>query len=243
MLQLLRQFAQQIFMIWQRQMGPRLSGLFTFIGMLGVAIATVALGVFVAISDLILKKQSLAIDTQVLLAIRQLHTPTLDRLMVLVTYLGDPFVLITFAFGLGVILYQQKCRLEAVTLMVASSGALGLNMWLKEFFSRSRPNLWEQVLDVKFYSFPSGHAMMSLVVYAVLAYGLSLQFRRQQPIIALSGISLITAIGFSRLYIGVHWPTDIVAGYAAGLVWLIPCILGFEIGCVAIGRRRAKLMS
>lgn len=212
-------------------------------GVLGFVVATIALGVFVAIADVILKKQTLAFDTQILLAIRQIHTPLLDRLMVFITFLGEPWVLMLLTIVLGLALIFQKHRLEALTLLVSSSGALGLNIWLKEIFTRSRPALWEQILDVKFYSFPSGHAMVSLVVYAVLAYGLALRFRHQQAIIVLGSIALIAAIGFSRLYIGVHWPTDVIGGYAAGLAWAITSLLGFEVTRLYRARRQTKLRS
>jgi len=212
-------------------------------GVLGFVVATMALGIFVAIADVILEKQTLAFDTQILLAIRQIHTPVLDRLMVLITFLGEPWVLMVFAIGIGLVLILQKHRLEALTLLVASSGALGLNIWLKEVFARSRPALWEQILNVRFYSFPSGHAMVSLVVYAVLAYGLALRFRHQQVFIALGGITLVATIGFSRLYIGVHWPTDVIGGYAAGLVWVMTCLLGFEVTRLYGVKRQAKLRS
>lgn len=238
-----RQFARRILRVWRQQISPRFSGLLPLLGVLGFAIATIALWIFVAIADVILEKQTLAFDTQILLAIRQIHTPLLDRLMVLITFLGEPWVLMVLAIVLGMALILQKHRLEALTLLVSSSGALGLNIWLKEIFARSRPALWEQILDVRFYSFPSGHAMMSLVVYAVLAYGLALRFRHQQAIIVLGSIALIAVIGFSRLYIGVHWPTDVIGGYAAGLVWVITCLLGFEVARLYSARRQAKLRS
>ncbi|NJM66539.1 MAG: phosphatase PAP2 family protein [Acaryochloris sp. RU_4_1] len=238
MLEPFRQLAQQILLFWRHYISSQVSGLFALLAILGLITATLSVGIFIAISDVILDQQTLEIDTQILLAIQRIHTPNLDRLMVLVTYLGDPWVLVLFALGLGLILLWRKRRLEAITLIVASGGASGLNTWLKAIFARSRPALWEQILHVKFYSFPSGHAMVSFVVYAMLAYGLAARFRHQQLPIALFGISLIAAIGFSRLYIGVHWPTDVVAGYAAGLVWLITCRLGFDMGRFFISRRQ-----
>ncbi len=188
---------------------------------LGIVATGLALGIFVAIATLLPQTETL--DTQILLAIHHLHTPTLDRLMVLVTYLGEPLVLLPFTLGMGGILFWQKRRLEALTFVMAIGGSLALNIWLKELFARHRPALWDQILQVPFYSFPSGHAMVSLVFYTVLIYGLVRQFRSYRLVMLTMGTGLIAAIGFSRLYIGVHWPTDVVAGYAAGLVWLTAC--------------------
>lgn len=190
---------------------------------LGIGVTGLALGLFVAIATLLPHTETF--DTRILLAIHHLHTPILDRLMVLVTYLGEPLILFTFTLGMGGLLLWQKRRLEALTFVITISGSLGLNIWLKELFARHRPALWDQVLQVSFYSFPSGHAMVSLVFYAVLVYGLIRQFRSLRLLMPIAATGLIAAIGFSRLYIGVHWPTDVVAGYAAGLVWLAVCLI------------------
>ncbi|WP_299485722.1 phosphatase PAP2 family protein [Acaryochloris sp. IP29b_bin.137] len=206
--QWLAQLGQSLYSPWQR---------------LGIVAAALALGIFVVIATLLPQSESL--DTQILLAIHHLHTPTLDRLMVLVTYLGEPLILFPFTLGMGGLLFWQKRRLEAITFVIAIGGSLGLNIWLKELFARHRPALWDQVLQVPFYSFPSGHAMVSLVFYAVLVYGLIRQFQSRRFLMLTVGTGLIAAIGFSRLYIGVHWPTDVVAGYAAGLVWLTLCLI------------------
>ena len=190
---------------------------------LGIVSTGVALGIFVAIATLLPQTETL--DTQILLAIHHLHTPPLDGLMVFVTYLGEPLILFPLTLAMGSILFWQKRRLEAITIVMAIGGSLGLNIGLKELFARHRPALWEQIMQVPFYSFPSGHAMVSLVFYAVLVYGLIRQFRSLRWLMLTVGTGLIAAIGFSRLYIGVHWPTDVVAGYAAGLVWLTLCFL------------------
>lgn len=202
------QFGQSVRSPWQR---------------LGLVATGLALGIFVAIATLLPQIETL--DTQILLAIHNLHTPTLDRFMVLVTYLGEPLILFPFTLGIGGMLLWQKRRQEALGFVIAISGSLGLNIWLKELFARHRPALWDQILHVPFYSFPSGHAMVSLVFYALLVYGLIRQFHSFRLLMVAVGTSLIATIGFSRLYIGVHWPTDVVAGYAAGLVWLAVCLI------------------
>jgi undecaprenyl-diphosphatase len=137
--------------------------------------------------------------------------------------------------SLVLIHYKQKAKLGI--LAIASGGAIGLNYWLKILFSRSRPQLWQQIVDVNFKSFPSGHAMISLVVYGIVSYYLITQFQASSKIIITLTSLLIFLIGLSRLYLGVHWPTDIIAGYAAGLVWLSACIFSLK-----IAERRLKLL-
>jgi undecaprenyl-diphosphatase len=100
---------------------------------------------------------------------------------------------------------------------------------LKLLFGRARPALWDRIIHVGLHSFPSGHAMVSIVIYGFIGYILAKQFPQWRGRIFALTFVLIVAIGFSRLYLGVHWPTDVVAGYAAGLVWLIACIQRLEL--------------
>jgi undecaprenyl-diphosphatase len=195
----------------------------------GLLLAGLALWVFAQIAEEVLEAESYAFDTSILLTVRSWHTPLLDLVMLGVTFIGDPFGLLISCVILGAWLLERKQKSEATTLAIAAMGAIGLNVLLKRLFSRDRPALWERVVDVGQYSFPSGHGMVSVVIYGFIGYILAVRYRRQQVwIISLTTI-LITAIGFSRLYLGVHWPTDIIAGYAAGLVWLITCISSSKI--------------
>lgn len=171
---------------------------------------------------------SSGLDTAILLAIQKLHSPLLDRIMLGITALGDPIVLLPLCLGLGVgsVFYHRHS--EAATLGIVTVGAIGLNNWLKLLFGRARPALWDRLIHVGLHSFPSGHAMVSIATYGFVGYSLANQFpQRQRQIFALTAI-LVGAIGFSRLYLGVHWLTDVTAGYAVGLVWLIACILSSQ---------------
>jgi membrane-associated phospholipid phosphatase len=149
--------------------------------------------------------------------------------MLVITFIGDPLVLFISCLILGTWLLRLKQKSEATTLAIAAIGAIGLNILLKHLFSRARPALWDRIVDVGQYSFPSGHAMVSMVIYGFIGYILANRYRRQQWWIVSLTTLLVIAIGFSRLYLGVHWPTDIIAGYAAGLVWLIACIYSSKI--------------
>lgn len=210
-------------------MRSRLFSLLLKVRIGGLLLAGFSLWVFAQIAEEVLEAESYAFDTNILLTVRSWHSPLLDIAMLGITFIGDPLVLLIICLILGAWLVRRKQKSEATTLAVAAIGAIGLNVLLKQLFSRDRPALWDRVVDVGQYSFPSGHAMVSMVIYGFIGYILATRYRRQQLwIIGLTTL-LVTAIGFSRLYLGVHWPTDIIAGYAAGLVWLIACISSSKI--------------
>lgn len=223
------ELSQRILRVWRERVSPRILPLLTTVRFIGLLIAAFALWGFYEIAEEVLEQETQSIDTRILLVIRQWHTPFLDRVLVVITNIGSPSVLLVASLLLAVFLLWRKQRAETVTLVIASLGVLGLNTLLKGLFARSRPELWQRTVDVNFYSFPSGHAMMSLVVFGIIGYLVALHFPRQRVAIATGTVLLVCAIGFSRLYFGIHWPTDIVAGYAAGTVWLVACILSLEI--------------
>jgi undecaprenyl-diphosphatase len=225
----IRELSLFIYRVWKDRVGPKLVPLLSTIGGIGIAIAAFALWGFAAIADEVLEKETTTFDTTILLILQKLHTPLLDQIMLGFTFIGDPKVLFVVALVgcFGFILQRQ--RTEAVILAIAGVGAIGLNFLLKDLFARSRPELWQRTIDVRYYSFPSGHAMISVVVYGLVGYFLATRFKRQNGwIISLTAL-LVAVIGLSRLYLGVHWPTDIIAGYAAGLIWLVACILTLEV--------------
>jgi undecaprenyl-diphosphatase len=169
------------------------------------------------------------LDTTLLLLIQKLQSPFLDRMMLGITSLGDLEYLLLICLGMEANLLYYKRPLEAIIFGTAAVGAIGLNYWMKMLFFRARPALWDWIIDAAHYSFPSGHAMGAMVIYGFIGYILAQQFpQSRRQIIALT-VTLIVAIGFSRLYLGVHWPSDVAAGYAAGLLWLIACILLWEL--------------
>ncbi|MEG4233106.1 phosphatase PAP2 family protein [Microcoleus sp. Pol11C3] len=203
--------------------------LISIIRLAGLAVAALAMWGFATLAHEVWEKETYAFDKSILLYLRSLHTPLRDRVMLAFTFFGEPNLLLALSVSLGIILWVRKHRSEATTIAVTGAGALGLNILLKQLFARARPQLWERTVDVKFYSFPSGHAMISMVIYGLLGYFLGSRFPKLRWWIYSLTVVLIAAIGLSRLYLGVHWPTDVIAGYTAGLVWLIACILSLEV--------------
>ncbi len=210
-------------------MRSKIRSLISIIRLAGLAVAALAMWGFATIAEEVLEKESYAFDTSILLALRKLHTPLGDQIMLGFTFLGEPNLLLVISLSLGIVLLARNHRSEATTIALAGGGAIGLNLLLKKLFARARPQLWERVVDVRFYSFPSGHAMISMVIYGLLGYFLGSRFPKQRWLIYSLTVVLVAVIGLSRLYLGVHWPTDVIAGYTAGLVWLITCILSLEI--------------
>ncbi|MBE8967037.1 phosphatase PAP2 family protein [Nostocales cyanobacterium LEGE 12452] len=168
------------------------------------------------------------LDEAILLLIQRLHTPVRDRIMVSITFLGDPVVMLLSSLGLAISPLYYNRRREATILGIAGVGAILLNCLMKLLFGRARPALWKHIINVGQHSFPSGHAMVSIAIYGFTAYILAKQFPQWRFWIYALTVVLIAAIGFSRLYLGVHWLTDVTAGYGAGLLWLIFCILSLE---------------
>lgn len=115
-------------------------------------------------------------------------------------------------------------------MLAALGGSYTLNLIIKNLIQRARPS-WEHWVVESGYSFPSGHSMASIAFYGMLGYLLWLHRKeRGRPaayILVLTGL-LILAIGLSRIYLGVHYATDVIAGFCAGGVWLTTCIYALQ---------------
>ncbi len=145
-----------------------------------------------------------------------------------VTQLGGATVLLAITVVAAVGLLLRRRVAHAALMAAALAGAEGLNMALKAAFERPRPGFSDPLATAAGFSFPSGHAMVSLTVYGALAFILATRVgsRRARVAIVVSAVALVVAIGFSRAYLGVHYVSDVFAGYCAGLAWLGVCALG-----------------
>ncbi len=208
---------------WLRKVHPRIATLTATIGVVGLASSLLVLFVVSRLADEVLEKEAFGFDTSLLLWIHQFSNPSLDAVMLTITRFGDREVIIPIVGISIVILWLRHYRQEAQIFTIASIGGAILNTGLKLFFGKPRPELWTRLIAETSYSFPSGHALGSMVVYGLLAYLLTLHYPRFTPFIYIFAVVLIVLIGSSRLYLGVHWPTDIIAGYGVGFLWLMIC--------------------
>jgi undecaprenyl-diphosphatase len=152
-------------------------------------------------------------------------TPAATSFLLIVTRLGSE-VLWIVGIAVGIYFLLRRERLRLGVWIAALVGGEALNWLLKQWFARARPQFDDPLAVALFYSFPSGHAMMSLIMYGLLAYfvWLSTPHRWVRVLVTTALILLILLIGFSRLYLGVHYFSDVLAGFAAGGVWLSFCI-------------------
>lgn len=219
---------------WQRITQYGLAWVRRFEGRVLLALIFLAGGIwlFIAVTDQVLEGDSHEIDTMILLAMREpgdsddpLGPPWVEEIGRDFTALGGIGVQVLLL--ILVIGYLALMRRPNAILLVISAivGAWVLNFLLKELFDRPRPDLVPHGTVVYQASFPSGHAMSSAAFYLTLGVLLArLHVRRHIQSYFVGSALLITLIvGVSRVYLGVHWPSDVLAGWALGGVWAILC--------------------
>lgn len=184
--------------------------------------------VFAALAGAVVADSTAWLDLPVIRLAERGRESGLTRVMSAFTWLGNGLTLTGVAAlsTLGLVALGQ--RVPALFVAVVGAGAGGLNALLKLAFSRPRPLLMAQLAHAGGYSFPSGHAMAGAAIYGALALVAVRRFPRQRWwVVGASGL-LVFAIGASRVYLGVHYPSDVIAGWALGVswpLWLGPLLL------------------
>lgn len=136
------------------------------------------------------------------------------------TALGEPTVLIAASGAIGLWLwYRGRARLGLALLLITMTGR-GVSEIQKYWIARPRPELEPHLVIVKTNSFPSGHSASSMIFYVTLAIALTTATRRLRPTV-IAAVLLSLLIGLSRVMLGVHWPSDVIGGWAFGLLWVL----------------------
>ncbi len=192
----------------------------------GLAISMLCLWAFARLfSEVIVEQEFALIDNSVAQNFHLYATPTATQFFVIMSAFGFQ-VLYVIALGVGVYFIVKRNWLNLTLWIVGLVGGQLLNLLLKDWIARPRPVFDDPLAVALFYSFPSGHATMSLIAYGLLAYFIwksgAPRWLRHVTVVAL--ILLVLLIGLSRLYLGVHYVSDVLAGFAAGGLWLSFCI-------------------
>jgi len=196
----------------------------------GAAVALTGTYAFAKFAGHVRSGSTQAFDTTVLRWIGVHRTPLLDQIMLEITFLGTGTVVVMIVAISGMFLWLTKHKYSAALLLISTTGGLLLNQLLKNGFGRPRPQVFEWGTTVVSTSFPSGHAMSAAVAYGTVAYlAARLQERRLHRIVTLvSAAVIIVCISVSRLYLGVHYSSDVLAGVIIGLAWAGFCMATLE---------------
>jgi undecaprenyl-diphosphatase len=205
--------------------------------LVGLAAASVMMLTIAEVHEHLYGARLMRLDQRIQGDVHDDTTPGLTQVMFWLTDIGSPEVLLPAIPLLAGLLWWRRLRHAAAVLLISFLGANLLVLLLKLHFRRLRPDLpWAFVHEAS-YSFPSGHSVCAVVVYGTLLYiGLRRLPRMWQRVMACAvAAALILGIGTSRIYLGVHYPSDVAAGYFVGVVWLTAVI-----GADWLVRRGAK---
>lgn len=196
--------------------------------LIGLILAVGALIFFGWLADEIFEGDVKIFDETVRQAANQIASPMLTHWMKFLSFVGSAIVLAPLGIVIVVIFLRLKWRRATVLFAVAMAGEVILSMTLKGVFRRTRPDAFFGYELPSSYSFPSGHSLGAFCFFGILAWLITarLENRTAKILIWILAVTLIFSIGFSRIYLGVHFPSDVVGGYSAALVWTVTVALG-----------------
>ena len=176
---------------------------------------------FAELADEVHEAEAFGFDEPVLQLAHSLARDGFDRWFLLFSALGYEYGVVPFDIALVLALAWRRRFRESIFAAAALGGSALLNLATKQVFARARPALWESIAPESSYSCPSGHAMGSMTLAVVLVLLAWPTRWRWLAVVAMA--FFVAMVGLSRIYLGVHYPSDILAGWAAALVWVVGC--------------------
>lgn len=202
-----------------------------------MALAAGTVGMFAKAAEDVANLESTEFDRAASLLLHRLDSPIMDAAMRIASALGSwPAIVVAIALTAAWCLVR-RARLAASVLIGVVAGTEFLNLLLKHAFGRARPALFHEVPVPPSYSFPSGHTMMAAATYGIIAFVVSRELPavRWRPFVAAS--ALVFLVGMSRIFLGVHWATDVLGGLAGGTFGLL---VGAVILEMSVSRRATR---
>jgi membrane-associated phospholipid phosphatase len=197
----------------------------------GIVLFLLCAGAFFALAEDVTSGEPIVqFDLAMVNAVHAHTSPTLIPIMLLISISGSQIPTLVTAILVSYFVWKRR-GYDLALLVLAVGGAELVNLSTKSFFHRVRPSFTDPITSAGGFSFPSGHAMGAMVFYGWLAYWLWHDNPRTIPRVVVGAIFpvIVVLVGFSRIYLGVHYPSDVVGGYAAGLAWLALTISGMEV--------------
>ncbi len=186
---------------------------------------------FGLVQDLIGQDPLIQSDLRIINLVQIFRSPFLNSSMLFITYLGRWQIVFLGTIAIGILFFLTK-RWRYLITLTTSVGFGQILVWLiKNMAKRPRPSLINALVQEESFSFPSGHSFVAFSFYGLLTYFLFRKVKGKllKILVALVGFMLIFLIGLSRIYLGAHWPSDVLAGYACGAAWLSIMITALEI--------------
>lgn len=199
---------------------------------IGLIVSVAGLWLFGGVTEDVIHGDPLTKFDETVLALFRAHATGFgDSVFYAISSVGSPLAMAIIGIVVAALLSVRRDWINLTGWFAAFAGAAVLSVVLKNAIHRPRPIGAARFLTGESFSFPSGHAMGSLIGYGMLAYLLVVRIQSKRLGVGILGLAfvLIIAIGVSRLYLGVHYFSDVVGGYAAGLLWLSACVSGTEI--------------
>ena len=216
-----------------RLIGRHARGFYATVGLfltIGAVFAIAGTWAFAYLARHVRAGSTQAFDDIVMRMVSERQSPAVQQAMIEITFLGTGVVVMMIVAVSAMFLWITRHRYSATLLLFATLGGLILNNLLKAGFDRPRPQVFQWGTHVLTSSFPSGHAMSATVVYSTIAFlaaRLEAQRLMRWVVIAIATV-LIILICSSRVYLGVHYPSDILAGVLVGFGWAGFCMVSFE---------------
>ena len=206
----------------------------------GAVMAIIGVIGFAQLAEHVLEGGTQAFDVAILQWLHAHQHPLITQLMIEMTYLGTGSVVVVVVGVAALFLWHTEHKHSARLLLAATIGNIVLNGVLKLVYHRARPTVFEWQTTAVSSSFPSGHAMSATVVYGTVAYlVMRLQKHHWAKMLTLgAAVLLILLVCLTRLYLGVHYPSDVIGGMIVGVAWAAFCMATLEASLV-IARRRA----
>lgn len=196
----------------------------------GLGTSMLFIYLFAELAEDMLESEVKVFDESIIGFFNRIASDTLGQTMFIFTEMGSVWFLTILSIILILVLWWKKKDKWSILFFIIGIGGGGLlTKLLKYYYGRERPSI-NETIDAIGYSFPSGHSMGSLIFYGFLTYFIirSTYSKKLKCLsLILCGL-LIVSIGISRVYLGAHYPSDVIAGHLAGGIWLILCILALE---------------
>lgn len=196
----------------------------------GLAIAGLFIVLFAELAEEVMSQEFGIFDSFIIKLILVNQSPAIDALMIFITELGSVWFLGTLSIVVILALwFKAKDKWGVLFFIIAVGGGGLLTTLLKRLYGRERPSINEEI-DAVGFSFPSGHSMGSLIFYGFIIFLIIRGTQKEWAkwTISISLMVLVMLIGISRIYLGAHFPSDVAAGYIAGIIWLLLCLTALE---------------